>query len=464
MKNKVIFYNGLSLLVTLIVAAVLTSPVRAAEVDPDGVVDAGETINDDLLMSAENASMDGIVNGNLLISGQTVTISGTVNGDVLTGGTNIIISKTAVITGNLFVGSSITEIEGRVEGSVFGGSTALKLKDGAFVGHNLFYGAYALEMQPGAKVGTDVYAGMYQAALGGDIGRNLNLGAAAVELAGLVGGDVTLEMGEDATAEENPGNFMQFMPFTQQPGVPAALQPGLRVAKGAVIQGKLNYTAGINYAKDIQSQPGGGVVYLTPVPQQQPESAQPASAQTPAFLAWFLKVLRNIITLLFFGLLLVRFVPDVLRRLQDVLHTRSWASLGYGALVAVLGYGAMSLAFAVLLAVVLLLGALTLGGLGGSIFWIGFTALALICSVFTVLVLFGSKLVAAQLGGEWLVEKFVPSLNGKKYWAMSVGVLIYVLLAALPFVGWVFGLLATFAGIGALWLFLRTPRQTPLVA
>nr|MBI2905809.1 hypothetical protein [Chloroflexota bacterium] len=74
------------LLLPLVLLAVLfgaAAPARAVEIDNDGTVAAGEVVDDDLILSGDKVTMDGMVNGILIASGGEVTINGTVNGDLI---------------------------------------------------------------------------------------------------------------------------------------------------------------------------------------------------------------------------------------------------------------------------------------------------------------------------------------------------------------------------------------------
>ncbi len=80
-----------------------------------------------------------------------------------------------------------------------------------------------------------------------------------------------------------------------------------------------------------------------------------------------------------------------------------------------------------------------------------YSTLGLAMAVFTFLLATGSKLIASYLVGDLIFERLAPQAQGRRVWALVVGVLIYVILAALPFIGWVFAWIATFLGLGAIW-------------
>ena len=462
MRNFSVLRVMLFLMLGLVLAAGFSQPAKASEMDDDGIVTADEVIDDDLFLSADTVVMDGTINGNLFATGNQVTINGTVNGDLFIGGNSAMVTSTAVIAGNLFFGASTMELAGVVTGSVFGGSGTLNLSGSAEVGRNLYYGGYSLETASETKIGSDLFVGAYQAILKGEVVDDLKLSAAALELNGKVGGDASLDV-------EGPGTGgMPFMPFFNQPGYPAALQPGLRISDSATVGGTLTYTSPVDQSDTIKAQPEGGVVFQTPVPDEEPEGtgARSSIRTVPPFFKWLFDTLRKMVTLVILGVLSVWLLPKLLMQTVEQARSRTLPSAGYGFLAVIAGYAGAAVLAGVIISVGLLISAVTLGGLSRTVFGLGFSGLALALTLFTLLVTYGSKLVVAYLGGEWLMNKIAPQAKGKQYWSVILGVVIYVLLAAIPILGWLIALVATAVGLGAMWLVFRAWRasQQPVSA
>lgn len=452
---------ALAAFLILLLAMSTAQPVQAAVFDDDGTIAADEVIDDDVFISAEKVVVDGTVNGVLLATGNTVTINGTINGDAILAGNMVIVSETAKISGNIFAGSTQTEVHGQVAGSIFGGSASFKLEDGASVGRNMYYGGYSLEILPTAKINRDLYSGTYQTILGGEVGRNVNIGAGAVKVTGKIGGDANLEV--EAPDEGGPGftPFM-FMPPEMQPKISEALNPGLQIADSAVIAGKLTYTSRVNQDQAIRSQPSGGIVFKTPVPapSEEPEARPTAAA---ALLREVFKILQNIATLLILGLLALWLIPALMTRTVEQARNQPAPAAGYGLVSVVVGYGGALLAAIVILLVGILFSVISLGGLSRTIFGVGFSGLALLVTLFSLMVGYGSKLVVAYLVGDWIVKKLLPQVGGQRYWALVIGVMLYALLRAIPILGWLIALVVTLIGVGAMWLVYRQWRQPPAV-
>jgi hypothetical protein len=54
-----------------------------------------------------------------------------------------------------------------------------------------------------------------------------------------------------------------------------------------------------------------------------------------------------------------------------------------------------------------------------------------------------------------IFNRLNPALAEHRVWPLVLGVIIVTLLIALPLVGWLFGLIVMFLGLGALWLWGR---------
>ncbi len=435
-----------------------TGIVHAAEFPGGGTVPAGQVIDDDVFLSGQNVTVDGTINGNLLATGSTVTINGTVNGDAFLAGQSLIVTENATINGNLFLGGYALQVKGKVTGSMFGGSNNLTISQNANIASNLYYGGYSIETQPGNMVGKDAYIGGYQAILGGEIARDLNFGGGALELNGKVDRNANLDVGSPNPSEPNyfnPGMFQQ----TGLPPMPAMIAQGLRIGKDAQIGGKLTYTSTVDQASAIQAAPAGGTVFQTPVPQEQPQKPQPVETRFPV-LGWLFNFLRTLVTLLILGGLAVWLLPALLNRTASQVENKPLPSAGYGFLTVIAGYAA---AFAIGLAVLLfgiLIALLSLGGLSRAFFGIGFSSLAVVVTIFSLLVSYGSKIVVSYLIGSVLMKKVAPQASHQAVWSMLIGVAIYTLVRSIPLIGWLIGVVATLVGVGAMWLVYRSRKAS----
>ncbi|MCE1253834.1 MAG: polymer-forming cytoskeletal protein [Anaerolineae bacterium] len=461
MKSK-LSITRLILIIPVLAALLAVSflPVQAAVIDDDGIIEANQVIDDDLLISSASISMDGTINGNLLAAGRNVVINGKVNGDVLVIANNLIISDTAEIDGNIFGGAGIITVNGKVNGSIFGGSRELYLKDGASLSRNIYYGGYQLSTTAETDVKRDIFAATYQSILNGSVERNVNISSAAVEINGKIGKDVNLQVGSPDQSEA-----VSVKPYLSE-DTPKPLQPGLKISKDAVIGGKLTYTSSSDQSAQFIATPQGGVVYQTPVPSETEKPAQTTAPVQPATPEWVgslanitFDIIRNFFTLLVLGALALWLIPDIFKKTSEFAQNKPGQSTGLGFLVILAGYFAAFLTVIVLILVAIVLSLITLGGLSATIFGVGFSGLSFIMAVFTLLITYGSKLVVAYLIGGLIIKKLAPQASRPEIWGLVIGILLYALFQAIPFFGFLINLLITCVGVGAIWLYFTSRKS-----
>lgn len=460
-RNSIIWRVITLVLVITVGLFSLVLPVKAAEINNKGIVTADETINDDLVLSSDTVRMDGTVNGLLMAVGNDVVISGTVNGDLIAVGRTITVKENAVIDGNIFTGAQNVTINGKVTESVFGASMSMVNGPSSSIGRNQYYGGYSLSQSAGSSTGKDIRAGVYQAILEGEINQDAIVYGEAVEVSGKIGRNAEFIVG-------TPGDQVNTMPPTMQNmGVTRNLQPGLRIDPVAVIGGMLTYTSKVNQSGSIEATPAGGIVFLTPVPSQaetQKAGESAATAQVTGFISGFTGFASNLLSLLLIGGLILWKLPGLLNQHVDMLKSKPWPSTGYGFVTIIVGYAAVFLGLFLIIAIGLIIGFLTIGGLGGITIALGLSGLATVFSLFSLAISHISKVIVAYLVGQWLFGKLAPN-QSNAIWPLIIGVLVYAILRAIPFVGVFFGIAAAILGIGAMWLVFRekTTRTTQVI-
>lgn len=390
------------------------------------VIAAGEVIPDDLMVAAGTFTLNGTVKGDVMAVGGTIEINGTVEGDLMACGQSIIIN-------------GVVADDARIAGQ------ALTLGEGAEVGDDLMAAGFSLENKPGSAVGGSLMYAGYQALLSGAVTEDAEIAAGALELSGQVGGDVSAEVGE---AEEgpSPAMFMQFMPnVPPMPSVPM----GLTVREGARIGGELEYTSRIEL-----SIPAG--VVAGKITRHEPAVEVPEEVSRGAAVGlWFLAQLRTLVTLLLVGLLLVWAVPVFTKKVADAVQAKPLPSLGWGVVSIAAFFLALLIILIVVILLALLLGTLTLGDLAGTTIWAGLLALALLTFFFAIAVSYVTKVTVSFLGGRLILGSIKPAWGEGRVWPLVVGLVIFVLITAIPILGGLISLIVVLFGLGALWLLGR---------
>jgi hypothetical protein len=85
-------------------------------------------------------------------------------------------------------------------------------------------------------------------------------------------------------------------------------------------------------------------------------------------------------------------------------------------------------------------------------------------TIFILVVTYGSKLIVSFFAGKWILEKLAPTAAESKIWPLLLGVVIYVILRAIPIFGWLIGFMVTLIGLGAVYLVVRDSRRTTSMA
>ena len=396
---------------------------RAAETrGGDNVVIArGETINGDLYVAANTVTVDGTVNGDLVAVANLITVNGTITGDLLTAGQGLVVN-------------------GTVRDDVRAAGQAIMLGSTARVGGDLAVGGLSLENQPGSIVQGDLLIGGYQALLSGEIGGRVLGGMDRAELRGTVGGDVDIAVSGDTGATP-----MQFSPAGTVPIPP--VQPNLTLAEGARIAGKLTYRSAV--AADIQDsgRVAGGVIFV-------PSATPAAQTRTPDVL--WLDIVRRLASLLLVGLVLLWLAPAWTRRLVDTVEAQPLGSLGWGALALVVY---ILVCIGLLIASIFItavFATLTLGGLAGMTISAGLLSIATLVLGYIGFSVYVAQGIIAYVAGRWLLRRVLPAWAEHPAAGLALGLVLYVILNAIPWVGGIVSLAVVLLALGALWQWGRS--------
>ena len=454
-NNRVVKKLAISSILVSVMVLGIIGTVSATEFPKGDTIPAGETIEDDVFITGDSVTIDGNVDGILFAVGSTVTLNGTVTGDAFLAGETVIVGQSAVVDGKLFIAGADLTVEGEVTGSLFGGSSAFELTETASVGRNFYAGAFSVVTAEGSSIGRDQLGGSYQAILSGDIERDLKIGAAAVELNGSVGRNASIEVGDVKSSEEST-YWMQFNPYFGQ-YVPEIIEPGIRISEDASIGGNLVYTSTVEQTEKLNSITAGNVIYQTPVPYEagQYQAREMDEGFPTGFItgAVFLTMVRRFIKLFAIGALALWLLSKPFRKLVDAAYAEPLKAMGWGFVLAAIGFLAIFIVPVIFVLLGILIGFLSLTSL--LYIWFGIIGVSLLLAfmlfffaLFTI-----SRLLAAFMFGRWLL-KVLFKQEEKPWLSLLIGVILYVIIRAIPIIGWLAGLAALMIGSGAFWLVL----------
>ena len=373
---------------TLLILLLTASTATAAELITQTTyrLPAGQTIADDLYVSANEVYINGTVDGDLIATASYVEINGTVTGDVLLAAIGAKISGEVGQTVRMAAGG--VEITGRI-----GRDLALFTSGGAGFDIPLNVAnqqvVQGLTLHPEAEIGGDVLLSAGTAALRGTIGGNLVGTATVLTLAGQIGGDTAVET----------------TLFT--------LDPTARIA------GTLGYTAPQAIPIDEGT---AGQVQFTPLINE--TNAGNAIGQT------LLRLVGTITGFALLGWLLLTYAPHLL---ANPLHTivrypiqTAWSGFMVGLVFLIVPLATLLVALAV------------------SLFWGLFSAVIVTLFIFTTLGFIW--LISPLFIALWIGARFHPQpLTG-----LIIGLFILIPLLQFPLVGSMLSALCFFLLLGGL--------------
>lgn len=381
---------GFTVLVITLSAVLLFVPVaRAQGIIYGESIPANETVENDLILSGDAVTMDGTVEGDMLAIGNSVEVNGTVEGSLLVVGQDVVIN-------------------GEVQGSVYMAGLLVTLGPEGDINRNMYSASLQLEMQEGSAVGRDVFAfSPGGAVLRADVGR---------EFVGMIGPVELIRWFIDWLEQVTGVDiFAPLLPESRSAASLAPLQASLVPPMGDLLQvdGQINWSAIGN---------------------------------------WLLDRLREIITLLAIGALLQWLLFPQIEAATRHIRIQPLSAAGWGLMVILTGTVVLNLFLISFVLLALFFFGLTLDALGSMVLGVGIGLMAIATAAFIIVISYVTKVIAAILLGRLILERPVPEQAHTRIWPLLVGVVVYVLLRSIPFVGWLVGVIATLLGMGAIWL------------
>jgi hypothetical protein len=389
----------LSLLSTFLLAFCFTVPAEAQGLVTGDTIPVGSVLDQDAILIGQNVSIDGTVKGNVFVLGNQVTINGTVDGSI------ILIAQNA-------------RVSGTVTGGVYAAGLTFDLASPGTIQRDLYILSVSLTSGDKSSIGRDLFAIGLDSGLNGKVGRQLHTVIGPIQL---YNGLMTLLGYDDLTIK---------LHFTSpQPSSGILPSPAGRHAHMSL----------------IRAIPGADFDWSK----------------------WAINLLRIWAVLFIFGLLAIWRLRQPLIRSSDPLISHPWLSLGTGFLVmvgTVLLFGAGLLMAVLVFAIGLGLNSLGLWQLSLALWTSSYALLALVFVLLWFLISYGSKIVLIFTIGHWIINRIHISFDTwKMVISLLLGTLGYALLRSIPYVGWVFDIVFTAAGLGAAWLAYRHWRRNPVV-
>lgn len=354
-------------------------------------VPAEQTIEQDVFMTGEQAIVKGTVNGDVFIVGTEVTITGDVNGSV-------------------FVLAEKLDMAGKVSG-------------------NLYVAAVEVNLPAESQIDRSLYAFVFSLITENEssIGRDLNLIAVSARLRGQALGKTAAIIGPWEIFKLL-GNFFNqnIIGFNHNQPAVASLETEIIPTRSGI-----PHLASIIVIEDI-------VI----------EDDQDPSAQAE----WALDALKSLINFIVVGGLALWILPDRFKGWASKVKNEPLTSAGYGVLVLINGYLVPVVGLFLLVGLLIGLLFLSMPSLAWTFFGLGMGVLVTLFTLFLAAITFISKAIVAYLIGTLILSKVNPAALKYDFLPLLLGLIIYVPLASIPYLGFVIGLVTTLLGLGAIWL------------
>jgi cytoskeletal protein CcmA (bactofilin family) len=432
--KRALIIRGLIVILLLAILSALGAPVWASDTRTGDtiLIPAGTTIDDNLYAAGNTITIDGVIKGNLVAVGAQITINGTVEG-------------------NLYAGAQSVIINGRVD-DLLATTQAFQLGATAVVTRSIVNFGYSFESKQGSSVQGDLLFFGAQALIAGNVGKDLKGGMNGLELRGTIGRNVDVSLGDSDSSA--------FRFTTGGPDMPT-VGGGLRIAEGAQVGGHLNYEA------PKQGRIDSGVKLAQTANWRETTGGDPRgfggfNGFRPDEFS-ILSQVQRFITLLLVGLLLIWLAPRWMNTLGETVQAKPLPTLGRGLLVFLLFVLLVILVPIATILLAILFGVLSLSALAWTLVIVGGLSEIGIVVAFALFISYIAQAIISFVIGKWLLARFQPKLAEGRVLPLVVGLLLFVIVTAIPVIGGLVGLVAVLLALGALWRWLRPKRTTVLV-
>jgi cytoskeletal protein CcmA (bactofilin family) len=343
------------------------------------------------------------VDDDVVLFGDAVTIDGNVNGNVYAlGGTVTVNGK---VDGSLYAISQQIIINGEVTDGVYG--TALELTFGpqGKVKRNVAFLGLSIGMPQGSIIGRDL-TGIF--ALGAQFGGSV---------------------GRDTTAVIGPLEVVRLIIRLFNIQAPPFLSP------------QTMHPTGMKLAAPVAYYPRQGII------------------DTFLRQRWLISIVREYLELLLVGLLAIWLLPGHLRKWGEKIRHAPLTSLGLGLTAVIVGYVGLLLLWVIIMAVALGIGQIGFSGIGTAVGLLASFGIGTTAALFFVVVMYLSKIIFAFQAGFMILKRYDRASFWFRLGVLALGLLIFVLLAAIPYVGWAVAIVVMLLGTGAVFLVFNDDRQ-----
>lgn len=431
----------------LLFAMLVTSTfsVSARPIYYGAAIQSGAIVQSDVFLTGNNVVVDGTVVGDAFVLGNNVLINGTIEGSLVS------VSQTILITG-------------KVKGTTYIAAMAFDLGSTATLSRNLYYGGLSLATRKGSSVARDISAFSLGGTLLGQTNGNVKAVIGPYEILKLLFEAMKVNIQLPGMIYDNP-ELSEPNPEIHPTAQPTAQPTSAINNPGSLLQGfqlvvfQVTVPTATNQAPTATLQPiGQSVTQSVSKPNRAPQKA----FDWQMIGGWFLGRLRSLIVLMAFCSLAFWSMPDVITHASGTVRKKPLPSLGVGLIGSLISFNAVLasiLVAVVITAVGFWMVFATVWELGVFIWVAGLSLVLLLIVGICFFTFYVTKAIVAYTLARMILRLKVIKSSGLKFLALLLGIIVYVLLAGLPYAGWIIGLLATGFGFGSAWLDYREHHE-----
>ncbi len=330
-----------------------------------------------------------IIEDNFFRIGNTVTIDGDVNGDVLVAGSTITVN--GAVAGDVIALGDTVSINGPVAGNVRVGGTYVQINNA--VSKNVNIAATTATISSNASVGWTLSFLTKDITVSGSVNGSIYGFTKTAYINAEVGNNTTVRLLEDGTISLGPK---------------------------AAINGFFEYTSGQEASMDSAAVITGTTLHKLP-------PSEVTSYKQFLKSSWIFSKLINLFSLLLVGVILIsiwkKFSQNTIGQMQqNIGSTMLWGLL-----------------YLLIIPIAVIIICLTIIGIPLGLIVLVAYLITIYCSPIFVGLMLGQKMISG------FTKKNLPII-----WSMMLGTTLYLLLAAIPWVGFIIGLVGTAWAIGSL--------------
>jgi hypothetical protein len=281
------------------------------------------------------------------------------------------------------------------------------------VARNVNVAGGVIVLDKDASVGWDMLVAGGKTEIRGKINGNLNGACPRVIIAGEIGKDVNFKMNDKLKVEKK--------------GISYSNDDILDILDSAVIGGSVIYSATNAAIISDKASIAGEVKHNLPKADNNTKKEVDG---------WVWGRLYSIFASFVIGLVLISLWRKQIVELTDNMLKKTGASIGWGAVVAI-----MTPIIAILLVITI----------------IGIPLAMILMGVWLISLCVGKILVGIMVGRSFL-DKFWRKKKDSLIWAMIIGIVICWIIFSLPILGWLLALVAVWWGMGGIWMFFREQK------